>query len=132
MAYVHTVAALAVLQYLLFAFMVARARGHYGIRAPAVTGNEQFERVYRVQMNTLEQLVAFLPVLLLAGVYWPGTWVAVLGLVWIAGRFLYRRLYLSNPAKRGPGFLLTILPTAILLLMTLWGAMRSAMQVVPT
>ena len=123
MAYVHTVAALAVLQYLLFAFMVARARTRYGIRAPAVSGNEQFERVYRVQMNTLEQLVAFLPMLLLASAYWPGAWVAIIGLVWIAGRFLYRRQYIANPASRGPGFILTLLPTVVLLLMVFWGAL---------
>ena len=124
MAYIHIVAALAVLQYLLFSMSVGRARVRYRVRAPAVTGDEGFERVYRVQMNTLEQLVAFLPVLLLAGVYWPGTWVAAIGLVWIIGRFVYRRAYLGNPAKRGPGFMLTILPTAILLVMTLWGALR--------
>lgn len=127
MAYIHTVAALAVLQYLLFGFMVGRARMRYGVRAPAVTGNEQFERIHRVQMNTLEQLVAFLPVLLLAGVYWPGRWIAPIGLVWIIGRFVYRRQYLARPASRGPGFLLTLLPTAVLLLMVLWGALRQVL-----
>lgn len=123
MVYVHLVAALAVLQYLLFSFMVGRARTQHGVRAPAISGNEQFERVWRVQMNTLEQIVAFLPVLLLAALYWPPTWVAAIGLVWIVGRFVYRRQYLADPTRRAPGFLLTILPTTVLLVMVLWGAL---------
>lgn len=124
MAYVHLIATLAVLQYLLFVVLVGRARMRYGVKAPAVTGNASFERAYRVQMNTLEQLIAFLPVLLLAGVYWPGHWVALIGLVWIVGRFLYRYQYVTNPASRGPGFILTLLPTVVLLALTLWGVLR--------
>lgn len=130
MVYIHIVAVLAVLQYMLFTIQVGRARTRYGVPAPAVTGNEAFERVLRVQMNTLEQLVAFLPMLLLAGLYWPGAWVAAIGLVWIIGRFVYRRQYLARPASRAPGFILTFLPTAILLVLALWGAIRSAMLVV--
>lgn len=124
MAYVHLIAALAVLQYLLFVVLVGRERMRHGVRAPAVIGNESFERAYRVQMNTLEQLVAFLPVLLLAGIYWPGHWVAILGVVWILGRFLYRYQYVTHPASRGPGFILTLLPTVALLALVFWGVLR--------
>lgn len=127
MVYVHLIAALAVLQYMLFSFLVGRARMQYGVKAPAVTGHAQFERIYRVQMNTLEQLVAFLPMLLLAALYWSPRWVAALGLLWIMGRFIYRHQYLTDPARRAPGFLLTILPTTILLIMTLIGAVGGAL-----
>jgi uncharacterized MAPEG superfamily protein len=122
MSYVHIVAALAVLQYLVFGALVGRARGQYGVRAPATTGHEQFERAFRVQMNTLEQLVAFLPALLLASFYWPGTIVASVGAVYLVGRLVYRRAYIADPAKRGAGFVLTILPTFVLLLATLVAA----------
>ena len=70
MNYVHIVALLAILQFIIFGILVGRARAKYGVKAPAMTGNEQFERVVRVQMNTLEQLVCFLPALLMAAAYW--------------------------------------------------------------
>lgn len=123
MHYVQVVAVLAVLQYLLFGMLVSRARTRYGVKAPATTGNEEFERIYRVHVNTLEQLVAFLPVLWVASLYWPDTWVAGIGVIYLVGRFAYRRLYLADPAKRAPGFLLTAAPTAVLLIMALAGAM---------
>jgi glutathione S-transferase len=113
--YVHIVAVLAVMQFLYFGIMVGRARGLYGIDAPATSGHEMFDRAFRIQMNTLEQLVCFLPALLLAGVYWPGTVIAAIGAVYLLGRFLYARSYSRDPAKRGPGFGLSILPTFILL-----------------
>ena len=124
MHYVQVIAALAVLQYLLFGMLVGRARAHYGIKAPATTGNEEFERNYRVHMNTLEQLVAFLPVLWIAGMYWPDAVIGAIGLVWIVARFIYRRLYLADPDRRAPGMLLTLAPTAVLLVLALMGAMR--------
>ncbi|MEZ5650954.1 MAG: MAPEG family protein [Burkholderiaceae bacterium] len=120
---VHIVALLAVLQYLLFGFMVGRARGRYGVKAPATSGNEHFEREFRVQMNTLEQLVGFMPALLIAAVYWPDLVVAAIGAVYLLGRFMYRRSYLKDPAGRGAGFLLTILPTAVLIVAGLAGAL---------
>ena len=61
MAYVDIVTALALLQFIVFGFKVGRARGRYGVKAPAITGNEIFERHFRVQQNTLEQLMVFLP-----------------------------------------------------------------------
>ena len=70
MAYVDIVTALAVLQFVVFGFRVGGARGKYGIKAPAITGNEIFERHFRVQQNTLEQLIVFLPGLYLFAHYW--------------------------------------------------------------
>jgi glutathione S-transferase len=121
MNYVHIVALLALAQYLAFGVLAGGARSKYKIAAPAITGNEHFERAYRVQMNTLEQLVGFLPCLLIAGVYWPAPWVAGIGAVYLIGRILYRQAYVNDPAKRGLGFLLTFLPTVVLLLMGLVG-----------
>ena len=106
--YVHIVAVLAILQFLVFGVLVGRARAKYGIRAPAISGNEQFEREFRVQRNTLEQLVAFLPALLLAG------------------RLIYRQSYLADPAKRAIGFVLTVAPTATLLVAVAVGALTTA------
>jgi hypothetical protein len=126
MNYVHIVALLAIVQFIVFSMLVGAARGKYGVKAPAMTGNEHFERAVRVQMNTLEQLVCFLPALTVAAYYWSPVYVASWGVVYLLGRTLYRQAYVKNPAKRGLGFLLTLLPTAVLVLAGLAGAlMRS-------
>lgn len=122
MNYVHIVAVLAVLQFFLFGILVGRARKRHGIKAPAVSGDELFERAFRVHVNTLEQLMGFLPALFIASVYWPDAIVAGIGAVYLAGRLLYRHLYLADPAKRRPGFLLTVIPTFTLLGASLFGA----------
>ena len=125
MNYIHIVAVLAVLQFLFFGILVGRARAKYGVKAPATSGSEPFERAFRVQMNTLEQLVCFLPALLIAGVYWPNAIVASIGMVYLIGRLLYRQQYIADPNKRGPGFLMTVLPTFVLLGASLLGAFSS-------
>lgn len=115
MPYVDLVALLAVVQFFVFGILVGRARGKYGVHAPAMSGHEMFERANRVQMNTLEQLVMFLPSLYLAAKYWSATVAAIAGVVYLVGRVLYCAAYLKDPRKRGLGFLLTSGPTMVLL-----------------
>jgi uncharacterized MAPEG superfamily protein len=115
---------LAVLQFFLFASLVGRARARYGVVAPAVTGHEMFERYFRVQMNTLELLVMFLPALWLASMYVAPIWTVALGVLYLIGRILYLRGYVADPAKRGPGYALSILPILLLLLIALVGCIR--------
>jgi uncharacterized MAPEG superfamily protein len=124
MAWLELITALALIQFSVFGALVGRARGTYGIRAPAVSGNEMFERYYRVQMNTLEQLVLFLPALWLGGQYMDPRWAAGLGGVYLIGRLLYLRSYLADPARRGLGFALTVWPSVILLVTALVHAGR--------
>ena len=83
---------------------VARARARYGIKAPTISGNPDFERVFRVQMNTLEWLPIFLPSLWLFAIYISDWIAAAIGLVWIIGRVVYLVGYSQAAAKRGPGF----------------------------
>jgi uncharacterized MAPEG superfamily protein len=92
------------------------------VKAPATSGSEPFERAFRVHMNTLEQLIGFLPALLIAGLYWPNAIIASIGMVYILGRFLYRQSYIADPAKRRLGFLLTVMPTFVLLAAAILGA----------
>ena len=117
---------LALILYLHMGVRVASARGKYDVAAPAVTGSPEFERAYRVQMNTLEWLPLFLPSLWLFAAYWNQFLAAVLGLVWILGRMLYMISYTKDPAKRGPGFSVQALATLILLLGALGKAAWSA------
>ena len=122
MHYIHLVAALAILQFFFFGIMVGRARARFGVKAPATTGNEHFERAFRVQMNTLEQLTGFVPALYIAGQFWPPTYVAAVGIVYLVGRFVYWRSYIADPTSRSMGFLLTVSPTFLLLFAGVAGA----------
>jgi glutathione S-transferase len=124
MLYVHLVALTALLEYLVFSTLVGRARGRYGVQAPAVTGHLVFERFYRVQMNTLELLVVFLPVLWLAGTYWSAPWSAALGGVYLIGRALYAAAYVRNPAARSAGFMLSMVPIGMLWVAAVVGLLR--------
>ena len=125
MQYVELVAVLAVLQFISFAALTGRARRQSGLQAPAVTGHEGFERMYCVQMNTLELLIAFLPALFLAARYWSPSLVAGLGAVYLIGRFIYWRAYVGNPSKRGVSFVLSMLPTLFLAILALVGIILS-------
>ena len=98
------VTCLAILTYFLFSFQVGKARETYGVKAPAVSGNPDFERIYRVQMNTLEWMPVFLPALWLFAIYVSDAIAAALGVVWIIGRILYMIGYAKAANKRGPGF----------------------------
>jgi len=95
---------LAVAVYFSSSVLVSRARTAYGIKAPAITGNPDFERVFRVQMNTLEWMPIFLPSLWLFAIYVSDPFAAAVGLIWIVGRILYIVSYSKAANKRGPGF----------------------------
>ncbi len=122
MAWVTIVAMLALLEYFYFSIQVGQARGKFGVKAPATTGNEQFERYHRVHQNTMEQLVMFLPSLFTFATLVSQTWAAILGVVFIIGRAVYFNLYISNPDKRGPGVIISLLATATLIFGSLIGA----------
>jgi glutathione S-transferase len=98
------VTCLAILMYFFFSVQVGKARETYGVKAPAISGNPDFERVFRVHMNTLEWMPIFLPALWLFAVYISDAIAAALGVVWIIGRILYMTGYAKAANKRGPGF----------------------------
>jgi glutathione S-transferase len=110
------VTCLAILFYFLTSFRVGKARGTFNIPAPATTGNPDFERLFRVQMHTLEWMPIFLPSLWLYAIYISDPVAAGLGVVWIAGRILYMIGYSKAANKRGPGFGIQALACGILLL----------------
>jgi len=98
------VTCLAILFYFFTSTQVARARATFGVKVPATTGNPDFERVFRVQMNTLEWMPIFLPSLWLFAIYISDAGAAAIGAVWIAGRVLYLTGYSQAAEKRGRGF----------------------------
>lgn len=118
-----TVAAL--LLYFYMGMRIATARGKHSIPAPATTGHPDFERVFRVQMNTLEWLPIFLPALWIAAGYWDPRIVAAVGVVWIIGRFMYMEGYIAEAGKRSMGFMVQGLATLALLIASIVGAVMA-------
>lgn len=128
MGWVDLVSVVALLQFVFFGILVGRARGQYGIRAPATSGNEMFERLYRVQMNTLELLVVFVPAMYLAARYWPPTVIAGVGAIYVVGRIVYWQSYIKDPASRSFGFGLSAFPALGLLFAALTGLALAALR----
>ena len=123
---VYAVIGLALIQFYVFCILVGKARVQTGLDAPKVTGNEIFERYYRVHYNTMEQLVIFVPAILLFANYIHTLSAWILGLVYLVGRTMYFRAYVADPSKRGPGFILSSLPSTIMLLGGTGGAIWAA------
>lgn len=122
MELVAVIIALALLEYFVFGALVGRARVQYKVDAPAVTGHPVFERYFRVQQNTLELLVMFVPATWLFGTFVSPEWAAGLGAIYLVGRIVYIRSYVADPKKRSAGFGLSILPILAMVLGVLWGA----------
>jgi glutathione S-transferase len=118
---------LALVVFFVLAAGVGAARAKYNVPAPLSSGHPEFDKRYRVQMNTLEQLLLFVPGMLLAGPVLGDMATAAFGLVWSLGRIIYAVTYVRDPAKRSAGFMLTLLPSVVLLGAAVWGAVRSLM-----
>ncbi|QPF84673.1 MAPEG family protein [Bradyrhizobium genosp. L] len=114
---------LAIAFYLFTSIEVSRARARYGVKLPAITGNADFERVYRIQMNTLEWMPIFLPPLWLFAIYISDVGAAALGAIWIIGRILYFLGYREAVAKRSRGFAIQAMACIVLWIGALGGAM---------
>jgi glutathione S-transferase len=103
-----------------FAILVGRTRGRVRIDAPAMSGHPDLERALRIQGNTVEQIVIFLPALWLAALYFQGWVPPIIGAVWCLGRIIYAVAYGSHK-QRLPGFALTVLPSVTLILLAAIG-----------
>lgn len=123
--YTAIVTLLAVMQFMLFSVQVGSMRVKHGVKAPATTGHPQFERMFRVQQNTMEQLVVFLPALWIYAYFVNALWGAGIGLVFIIGRTIYRAAYVKDPASRSNGFTIGVLAIAVLLVWSLVAAVMS-------
>jgi hypothetical protein len=125
MELVAVVIALALMEFVAFGMLVGRARGTYGVKAPAMSGHEVFDRYFRVHYNTMELLVVFVPSIWLFGLYIDPRWGAGIGAIYLVGRIVYFRDYITDPAGRGKGFGMSMLPVLALLVGALIGAGRA-------
>jgi len=118
----------AILLYFYTGMLVGMARARTGIKAPATTGNPEFERAFRVQMNTLEWMPIALPAMWLCAYYFGDVWAAAGGVVWIIGRILYIRGYTQAAEKRGLGFGIQGLAAAALWVAALVGVIMNLLH----
>lgn len=121
MSWVMLVTLLALIVFFVVTINVGRARAKYGVKPPQMSGDPAFERSLRVQQNTLEQLVPFLPALWIFATVVSYTYATVLGIVWVVGRILYAWGYYQAAEKRGLGFAISLLASTILILGSLVG-----------
>jgi glutathione S-transferase len=124
MLWIALVILLALVEYMVFGFLVGGARARYKVAAPATTGHPDFERTFRVHYNTLELLVAFIPSIWLFGLYLNPRWGAIIGAVFLVGRALYAVGYIRAPEKRELGATLSFAAVAVLLFGALFGVIR--------
>lgn len=128
MIWIHLVILFAILQLFVFILMVGKARATFKVEAPAITGHDGFERYYRVQMNTIEMLVMFIPSILLAATYWSPYLMAILGVIYLIGRVLYFRAYVTSEQRTIP-FLMGLIPVLIFLILGIFGSVRALINV---
>ena len=117
----------ALLVYYVLCINVSRARAKYDVPAPKMSGDPNFERVLRVQMNTVEQLVIFLPLLWLFSFFISPVWAGVLGGIWAIGRIIFAWGYYQAAEKRGIGFGIGALVTLALFIGSIFGIVRELM-----
>jgi glutathione S-transferase len=110
------VSLVALLVYFYMSLRVGQGRSKYGVTAPAVTGHPNFERDYRIHMNTLEWMPIFLVSLWLFAAAWNADRIAAgIGVVWIVGRILYLIGYARAAEARSTGFGIQALAAGVLL-----------------
>jgi glutathione S-transferase len=118
---IELVIIIALVEYLVMAFNVGRARTTYGIKAPAVTGHPTFERLFRVQQNMLEQVIVFIPALLNFCHRVSVRWGVILGVLFLIARPLHAIGYVRDPEQRVYGAVLTFVVNATLVIGSLIG-----------
>jgi glutathione S-transferase len=128
MELIALVTVLVAIEYFFLAIKVGKSRGESGISAPSIIGDEKFERVFRVQQNTMEQLIIFFPSLWIFSYYVQVESGAILGLIFLVGRILYARGYVQDASKRGPGFVIGSLALLALMLGSLIGVVIDLLQ----
>lgn len=123
MVYATLATLLAVFYTFFLSMKIGMMRDTHNVQSPAITGNIDFERVFRAHQNTIEQLVIFLPCLWLGAAFIGDLVAGTLGLVWVGGRLLFVNAYEAGES-RFLGMSITIIPTIALFLAALFGAIQ--------
>ena len=124
MDFINLVVLLALVEYIAFVMIVGATREKYGVLAPATTGHDDWERLYRIQVNTAEQLVLFIPSIYAFSHYVNELWAIVFGCIFLVGRIAYFFGYKKSAEKRMPGAIMTTLPSYIMVIGAIIGLAR--------
>jgi uncharacterized membrane protein YecN with MAPEG domain len=119
------VSLLAILIAIGFAILVARTRRATGIQPPAMSGDLRLERALRVQGNTVEGFIVFIPALWLATLYFQGWIPPLIGLIWCLGRIIFAVGYMTSAEKRHVGFTISIFSVLALVILAGVGVVQS-------
>ena len=122
MIYVTIVTSIMLIQLFAFSVKSGMAREKGGVKAPATSGNEHFERLYRVHHNSMELLIIAIPSMWIFATHVHALGAAGLGFVYVIGRVIYSRAYVTDPESRGTGFMISMIPTVILMFGAFIGA----------
>lgn len=109
-------ALLALCVYFWTLWSVGQARMAHKVPPPATDGPPAFERTFRAQMNTLEQIVLFMPALFIGAQVLGDLVAGLAGFLWCIGRVVYVLGYVAEAKRRMPGFMLTVLASGVLIL----------------
>jgi glutathione S-transferase len=121
MEYAIIIILVALLQYIFFTGRTGFTRSKYEVQAPKISGNETWERIYRVQQNTMEQLIIFIPSMLIFSNYVSNTWVMLPGVIFLVGRQIFSHFYITNPDNRAPGMVMSLFSNVALVIGSLIG-----------
>jgi glutathione S-transferase len=132
LAFLPIITVLALLLYFGLGIGVGIARVKYRVSPPQITGNEAFERVFRVHQNTLEQIVIFIPTLWIFALTVNNNVAVLLGIIWLIGRVFYAWGYYISAEKRVAGNAVSSLATIVLLLGSGYGSVMFALGIMGT
>ncbi len=111
---------IALIVYFAQGIMVGVARVKYKIEAPKTQGNDDFERIFRVHYNTLEQLPLFLISLWIFALLINPLIAGWLGIIWSIGRIGYMIGYYKAAKLRSYGGTISSLSMLVLLIGSIW------------
>jgi glutathione S-transferase len=120
----------AVIVYFSQSFFVATGRSKYNVPVPKTMGvNDDFDRVWRVHYNTLEQMPIFLPLMWIFALTVSSFYAFVFGILWSIGRIAYMvGYYKSVKGRHNPIEMLSSVSVLVFVVGSLWAVISTLVK----